>query len=313
MKTGIIILNYNNAQDTMDCVDSIVHHNTAEVAIVVVDNGSTDRSAQYLREALAVRFTHLHVVDVMEHATGQMMPQACTLILSPTNEGYARGNNLGIDYMLRTTGIESVMILNNDVLFVEDIIPKLNWVLFMTESVGIVSPLLLKSDKQTLDYNCARTNHSVREIFADVLFMRKDPFGMVSKMKIKRQLLRNKPKDELPMLLPIELPSGACMVFKRDLLLDLGGFDRHTFLYFEENILYKRIAQMHLQNYIVTTLKCVHLGGNTMAKMPSVQMLEYSMESSFYYLKTYERVNRVWLMLFRLLMRINIGIRKWFT
>ena len=39
-KTGVIILNYNNSQDTINCINSFLAVNKEPYKIVVVDNGS---------------------------------------------------------------------------------------------------------------------------------------------------------------------------------------------------------------------------------------------------------------------------------
>lgn len=41
MKTALIILNYNNYEDTINCIESVETHNTASIKYIVVDNGST--------------------------------------------------------------------------------------------------------------------------------------------------------------------------------------------------------------------------------------------------------------------------------
>ena len=46
---GIVILNYNNAGYTLNCIESILRFNTAPIRIVVVDNASVDDSLSVLR------------------------------------------------------------------------------------------------------------------------------------------------------------------------------------------------------------------------------------------------------------------------
>ena len=69
--------------------------------------------------------------------------------------------------------------------------------------------------------------------------------------------------------MPIELPSGSCMLVKKDVFAAIGNFDPATFLYYEENILYRKLLKLKLGNYIATGLRCVHPGAATMAKSPS--------------------------------------------
>ena len=53
---GIVILNYNNAGYTLDCIESILKFNTAAVTIVVVDNASTDGNVGKMRSLFYVSF-----------------------------------------------------------------------------------------------------------------------------------------------------------------------------------------------------------------------------------------------------------------
>ena len=39
---GIVILNYNNSSDTINCIESVLKYTTVPIKIVVVDNGSND-------------------------------------------------------------------------------------------------------------------------------------------------------------------------------------------------------------------------------------------------------------------------------
>ncbi|MEM2293767.1 MAG: glycosyltransferase family 2 protein [Candidatus Bathyarchaeia archaeon] len=91
-KVGIIVLNWNGWQDTIECVESLQRLTYPNYQIIVVDNGSTDESVARIREA----FPDLTLIEIKE------------------NLGYAGGNNLGIEYAL-DQGAEYVLILNNDV------------------------------------------------------------------------------------------------------------------------------------------------------------------------------------------------------
>ena len=41
-KIGIIVLNYNNFEDAINCVDSVIKQENVEMEIVLIDNGSTE-------------------------------------------------------------------------------------------------------------------------------------------------------------------------------------------------------------------------------------------------------------------------------
>lgn len=89
----IVILNWNNAADTLDCLASVYELDYPNYRVLVVDNGSTDDSVAQLR----ARYPQL---DMLE--TG-------------ANLGYAEGNNIGIRRAMEL-GSCFVLILNNDVI-----------------------------------------------------------------------------------------------------------------------------------------------------------------------------------------------------
>jgi len=90
-KISIIILNYNNDKDTVECVNSVKMLDYPDFEIILVDNGSSDGSYEKLKE----RF-------------GNLM-----FIRNPKNLGFAEGNNVGIRQALANSA-DYVLVLNND-------------------------------------------------------------------------------------------------------------------------------------------------------------------------------------------------------
>jgi GT2 family glycosyltransferase len=76
---AIIILNWQNAQDTIDCLSTVYRLRYANYSVLVVDNGSQDGSVEQIRTA---------------------NPET-PLLCMDTNLGYAEGNNRGIEQALQ--------------------------------------------------------------------------------------------------------------------------------------------------------------------------------------------------------------------
>lgn len=85
-QVSVVIVNWNGLAYLPACLDSLAAGGSP-LEIIVVDNGSTDGSLEYLRQRPGV-----------------------IVIANATNTGYAPANNAGID---RATG-EFVLLLNND-------------------------------------------------------------------------------------------------------------------------------------------------------------------------------------------------------
>lgn len=92
-KIGIVVLNLNRKQDTLECLESVERLDYPDALTIVVDNGSSDGSVVAIRK----RFPAVEVIE-----TGK-------------NLGYAGGNNPGIKHSLEK-GAEYILLLNNDVI-----------------------------------------------------------------------------------------------------------------------------------------------------------------------------------------------------
>ncbi|MBU2577201.1 glycosyltransferase family 2 protein [Patescibacteria group bacterium] len=111
-KVALIILNWNGQEMILNCLTSVLKANVKdfELEIIVVDNGSTDGSAKYLKELidnseLAVKNKKL--------ITGNRSPITLRLVENKENLGFAEGNNVGIREALKNNA-DYICLLNND-------------------------------------------------------------------------------------------------------------------------------------------------------------------------------------------------------
>lgn len=285
--TAVLILNYNNYEDTINCIESVELYNTAPIKYIVVDNGSTQEKAvkeldKYFSEKFADRYLYISDNYNQIHTLPYL-----TFLSSKSNDGYARGNNKGLELIYMFEEIEYVLILNNDVLFVEDILPFLLTKYKVLPNCGIISPILYKKGLDELDYNCARLNATEWEIINVYMMWYRDIFGYISRSNNRRLILKRNIRRIDEEFIEIELPSGSCMLANKMLLRDIGGFDSNTFLYYEENILFKKLKKINRQNYLIPSQKCIHLGASSTSKSNSVFIQRVGLNSACYYLRNY--------------------------
>lgn len=125
MQLSIVILNWNAAADTIRCVRSITAWSQLKPAIWVVDNASSDGSA----EIIASECPQVH------------------LIRNSHNLGFAGGNNRGIAEAL-AAGDAPILLLNNDAIIEETDTIRLLETLAADERIGFIGPLLFDAEQK---------------------------------------------------------------------------------------------------------------------------------------------------------------------
>ena len=289
MSTGILILNYNNAADTIHCIDSIERFNTAPVKYIVVDNGSTNPETvpeldAFLKATFGDRYS-----CVTEDAGkgGELSP--VTFLVSKKNDGYARGNNKGLKLAFEDGTIDSILLVNNDILFIEDIIPTLIDETRQLPDPGMVSPILYKRDGKRIDYNCARYQVDNWGIILP-LYWHNHKRDRIRQFRDSEKVLIAHPEYLQEPSFRIDLPSGSCMFARKEVFQNVKGFDNGTFLYFEESILAAKLSRSGYVNYCIPSIHAVHLGAHTTSKSNDLFLQKCMLESAHYYLKNYGRM-----------------------
>jgi GT2 family glycosyltransferase len=143
-RVTFVLLNWNEADLTIECLRSLYSQDYSNFAIIVVDNGSTDNSSDRIRNQFP---------DVI-------------LIENSDNVGYSMGNNIGIKQAL-TNGADYVVLLNNDTVVDREMLFHLVAVAEAFPEVGITGPTMLYFDSPDVIW-CAgnsidwRTGNTIR-------------------------------------------------------------------------------------------------------------------------------------------------------
>lgn len=100
---GVVVLNWNNADDTIACVEALLDAEPAPCRIVIVDNGSEDDSLSRLRDWVSFFQSQSGSGETQFH-----------IIAAGRNLGFAGGTNRGLDWLMKETDVTHLMLLNND-------------------------------------------------------------------------------------------------------------------------------------------------------------------------------------------------------
>jgi GT2 family glycosyltransferase len=124
-RISVIIVNYNGRDLLLACLKSVAGQLFQDIEIIVVDNASTDGSA----EEVKIRFPHVKIISLSE------------------NEGFAGGVLEG----LRNARGNHVLLLNNDVVVEKECIQNLHDVMKANPDVGICASKMLEHGKKIID------------------------------------------------------------------------------------------------------------------------------------------------------------------
>ena len=164
-KVAVVILNWNQAELTGDCLRSVLKSRTdgkIKIEIVVVDNGSKEEDQKYLEKLQTTNFklparnryaqsvageqtSSKPQISNSKHQTSSKRVLASDqapnvrVIFNPHNLGFTGGNNVGIKYALEH-GADYVFLLNNDTEIKDDCVLNLWRSFSRNKNIGIVAP-----------------------------------------------------------------------------------------------------------------------------------------------------------------------------
>jgi GT2 family glycosyltransferase len=230
MDLSIIIVNWNSAAYTVEAVESVTATTGhLDYEVLVVDNASTDDSR-----------------EILEHH----LPRT-TIIRSPANLGFARGNNLGA----RQARGRVLLFLNPDTCVLDGSIEALLGAIASSPAIGVVGARLLNRNG-TLQTSCVQSLPTVVNQVFDAQWLRRHTptlrmWGMAALFA--------------PHVGPIDVEavSGACLMVQRHAFEQVGAFSEDYFLYAEDLDLCHKMRRGGYRVCHVPTAHVIHYGGGS--------------------------------------------------
>lgn len=226
---SIIIISYNTKQMTLDCIASVYAETKTPFELIVVDNASTDGSA----EAIAKAF-----------------PQTM-LIAETTNHGFAPGHKVALPHATAPW----LLLLNPDTLVLDGALDKLLAFAERTPGAGIWGARTLFGDKSLNATNCwakmTLWSTVCRVLGLSAVLKTSETFNSESYGTWDRSSERQ-----------VDIVTGCLFLMRRADWDDLGGFDDAFVMYGEETDLCLRAAdQKGFKPRVTADAEIIHYGG----------------------------------------------------
>lgn len=215
-KVSVVILDYKNKTDTIACIASMgkLLLPNIELSVVLINNDTHD---VYTKEMFSSSFP-------------------LKIINNTANNGYAGGNNIGIEYAL-SQGAAYIVLLNNDTIVDPPLVKELLTAYEKNHACGLVSPKIY----------FAKGNEFHKERYT------KEALGKViwyagGSMDWENVLGKHKGVDEVDhgqfdISEETDFATGCCMMFSAEAIKNVGLLDERYFLYYEDSDLNERMKK----------------------------------------------------------------------
>ena len=226
----IILLNYNNYKDTIECFESLQNITYKNYRIVIVDNNSPNNSMHYLREYLNRNKYKYVYCDSKEMASSFTENNSfTTLIQSGYNGGFGYGNNIGIKYAIKND-TDYVLILNNDTVVNKNFLEPIVNFCENNNDIGIASGKICYYDKpDTIWFNGGTFNPWT---------------SFVKHINFKEKDIGQLPPSKITFI------TGCMMLIPKNIIKKIGLFNEEYFMYVEDLEFCYRVMQKKNKLYV---------------------------------------------------------------
>ena len=269
MKIGLVMVNYNDYENVQKMLSIVGNYKIID-KIVVVDNASTDDSLSQLK-----RLTNEKII----------------ILENDHNGGYGAGLNIGAKYLNEQYSKCIILMSNTDIVMdCEDDIQTL--VNTFDENISVVAPII----KEHTGYNCG---WKVPTPWQDILLSLP---GIYKKYQKRMIYPIEKIKNNIT---EVEAVSGSFFLIRGKDLEAVNYFDENIFLYYEENILSKKLQQINKKIVINGNAEVFHNHSITIDKVhTSVQKYKNLKKSQYYFQTEYNHAGIVNKITMKLLFQI---------
>lgn len=251
---SVIIVTYNSRELTLACVRSVLADAVSvpgAVEVIIVDNGSTDGTAEALAELGPGGET-----------------TAVRVVRSASNQGFARGNNLG----LAAAAGRYLMLLNSDTEVQPGALGALVTFMEAHPEAGACGPMLLNSDGSLQP--SGRNLPTLGSVLLDMTKLHR---------LARRNLYAQRGRDYSQAAQVGEL-SAAALLVRRAVYARVGGLDPAFFAYYEDVDWCKRIGDAGYAIWYVPEAKVLHHWGGT-SRSVSTLAYQAGQDSLRYYFR----------------------------
>lgn len=272
----IIILNWNGWQDTIECLESLHKINYSNYDVLVIDNDSKDDSVERIKdyassnyELESFKYINDEYIEIVPVKTGiwdeNHQLHRFILMENDKNYGFAQGNNIGIEFVLKQIKTDYILLLNNDTVVDEYFLLELVKKAQVNNEIGFLGP-------KTYFYN--QPNIIQAAGGADIDFQHGES------IRVGYGLDDNSPQVNEDR--EVDYIMGSCILVQKNVIEEIGTLDTNYFTYWEDADWCIRGSVRGYKSMYVHKSKIWHKEGTS---SPSTSRIYYHSRNRLYFMK----------------------------
>lgn len=260
MDLSIIIVSWNVKEKLKDNLRAIYESQNASFEVFVVDNNSTDGSAEMVKKEY---------------------PQV-KLIVNQENFGFARANNQGI----RQASGRYILLLNPDMRVFDDTLSNMVSWLNLHKQVWVAGCRLVDESAGTI-----KQVRRYPALLDQLIIVLKIPhlFPAVLNKYLRNDFYYSKSG-------PVDSIRGSFFMIRKEAIRQIGSLDERYFLWFEEVDYCRRVRQAGGEVWYSSAAQCLDLTGQSFQQLGLPVKQRYFRDSMLKYFKKWHSPLDYWLL-----------------
>lgn len=254
---GLVIVHYNDYESLKHLIDNVKDYSILDKILIVDNNSNSD------------------VLNKVRLLTNDRVE----LIENKDNKGFSYAINVG-SRRCKELHIDNIIISNSDVIIrkEEDLSTLINYL--DNEDVGVVAPVVEEFGTLNRGWKCPSP---LLEAAMNIVFIHK--FIRKKKLFYRDDYYKSD-------ISYVDVASGCFFLMKSKTLEEINYLDENVFLYYEENILHKKLKKIGKKFIIVNNVHIIHNHSVTINKNIN-RLNKYKMQkkSQYYFNKYYNDAN----------------------
>lgn len=283
MKIGLVILNYKDADRTLALAGRAAAYPSID-EICLVDNASPDDSFERLQEFCA-------------------QTKRAKALRAEENGGYAKGNNLGLRYLMQQRHCSMLMIANPDVSFEESVVVQLREAFASHPEYGVLSPRMKNADG----------TYSDRPYLQLPTFLQGVGLCFYSFNRIYERLHPYDICDDGDGIMTVDAVQGSLWAVRAEALERAGFLDEETFLFYEEMAFAMRLRANCPEYKEGLLLGCEYLHNHSASirsVLSEMNIYRIYMQSKLYYEEHYHHAAGLRRLILRLAIAVSVTEKR---